>query len=387
MSRTRLGVLVSHPIQYYVPLYRKISESNKLDICVYFMTNFGVTEDFDEEFSRHIKFDIPLLSGYRFKILENLSLRKNHKKFFGMINFGIVTIVKNRIDVLIIHGWNSFTSIIAMLACIIFRKKYYLRSDSNSVDLNRSANWKIRILRFLKGLLIVPLLKKATGVMAIGIRNKEYFLALGVPADKIYWVPFSIDDQRFSKDLEKKKISQKKFKSKYSLRQDDLIYLYSGKFIDKKGLLNFVKAFKEFNKGVLFLVGDGPMKVELELLTQDTSIVHFAGFVNQLEITQYYLASDFIVLPSKIEPWGLCINEGIAAGCIPIVSNVCGCAPELVETTSNLIFNSNDSISILEVLNNSLELIYNDSIAKKLKHISSLISLDATVKAIEDILL
>jgi glycosyltransferase involved in cell wall biosynthesis len=36
------------------------------------------------------------------------------------------------------------------------------------------------------------------------------------------------------------------------------------------------------------------------------------------------------VLPSTSEPWGLVVNEALSYGCPVVVSNVCGCVPELV---------------------------------------------------------
>jgi glycosyltransferase involved in cell wall biosynthesis len=54
------------------------------------------------------------------------------------------------------------------------------------------------------------------------------------------------------------------------------------------------------------------------------------GFVNQREIAEWYGAADLFVLPSDREPWGLAVNEAMAAGAVPIVSDTVGCAPDLV---------------------------------------------------------
>jgi glycosyltransferase involved in cell wall biosynthesis len=37
-----------------------------------------------------------------------------------------------------------------------------------------------------------------------------------------------------------------------------------------------------------------------------------------------------LVLPSHSEPWGLVVNESLSYGCPVVVSNVCGCVPDLV---------------------------------------------------------
>ena len=55
------------------------------------------------------------------------------------------------------------------------------------------------------------------------------------------------------------------------------------------------------------------------------------GFVNQAELPSYYHAADVLVLPSQAEPWGLVVNEAMAAGVLPVVSDRVGCGPDLVE--------------------------------------------------------
>jgi glycosyltransferase involved in cell wall biosynthesis len=54
------------------------------------------------------------------------------------------------------------------------------------------------------------------------------------------------------------------------------------------------------------------------------------GFVNQRDIPAYYHAADILVLPSEVEAWGLVVNEAMAAGVVPVVSDRVGCGPDLV---------------------------------------------------------
>jgi glycosyltransferase involved in cell wall biosynthesis len=49
----------------------------------------------------------------------------------------------------------------------------------------------------------------------------------------------------------------------------------------------------------------------------------------------YYAFAGCFVLPSTREPWGLVVNEAMAAGLPVIVSNRCGCAEDLVHTGQN----------------------------------------------------
>jgi glycosyltransferase involved in cell wall biosynthesis len=80
-------------------------------------------------------------------------------------------------------------------------------------------------------------------------------------------------------------------------------------------------------------VGAGPLRADLmarvsELKLEDA--VSFLGAKNITEIGELFVASTALVLPSRSEPWGLVVNEALSYGCPAVVSNVCGCVPDLV---------------------------------------------------------
>src|SRR5439155_25479306 len=60
------------------------------------------------------------------------------------------------------------------------------------------------------------------------------------------------------------------------------------------------------------------------------SEVRFLGFRNQSELPGFFALADVFVLPSRHEPWGLIVNEAMAAGCAVVVSSDVGAATDLV---------------------------------------------------------
>jgi len=58
--------------------------------------------------------------------------------------------------------------------------------------------------------------------------------------------------------------------------------------------------------------------------------VSFLGAKGMDDIGELFLQSAALVLPSHSEPWGLVVNESLSYGCPVVVSNVCGCVPDLV---------------------------------------------------------
>jgi len=113
--------------------------------------------------------------------------------------------------------------------------------------------------------------------------------------------------------------------------------LYVGRFAPEKNLPRLLTALelavKHDPAGVLplVLVGAGPE--EAALRAQAASLpgrVHFVGFKQADELPVYYGLASAFVLPSLSEPWGLVINEAMAAGLPVIASSQCGAVSDLV---------------------------------------------------------
>ncbi len=82
----------------------------------------------------------------------------------------------------------------------------------------------------------------------------------------------------------------------------------------------------------LVIAGDGEQRAALELRANELGLggVRFAGFRNQSELPAFFALADVFVLPSRHEPWGLIVNEAMAAGCPVIVSDEVGAHADLV---------------------------------------------------------
>ena len=72
--------------------------------------------------------------------------------------------------------------------------------------------------------------------------------------------------------------------------------------------------------------------------------VRFFPFQNQKKLSKFYQKSDVFILPSRIEPWGLTINEALSAENAIISSDQAGAAYDLVKKNKNgFTFKNNDS--------------------------------------------
>jgi glycosyltransferase involved in cell wall biosynthesis len=103
----------------------------------------------------------------------------------------------------------------------------------------------------------------------------------------------------------------------------------------RKGIAELIAAFAQiapdFPEAHLYLVGDGPDRVEFEEQSRSTSVVdriHFEKF--QPEPQGYLLSTDIFVLASHRDPSPLVIPEARAAGCAIVANNVDG-IPEALD--------------------------------------------------------
>jgi glycosyltransferase involved in cell wall biosynthesis len=80
-------------------------------------------------------------------------------------------------------------------------------------------------------------------------------------------------------------------------------------------------------------LGDGPLRETLNAQLSTLNLhshVHLPGFKQYDELPVYYALANAFVHASTTEQWGLVVNEAIASGLPVIVSERCGCVPELV---------------------------------------------------------
>jgi len=121
-------------------------------------------------------------------------------------------------------------------------------------------------------------------------------------------------------------------------------FIYVGRFIEKKnlwGLLDGYAAYAE-HAGIgarrLVLIGSGPQEAELRSRVEALNLgamVEFPGFLTSQEVSRRLGGSLALVLVSKVEQWGLVVNEALAIGLPAIVSTAVGASDVLVRNLVN----------------------------------------------------
>ena len=135
-------------------------------------------------------------------------------------------------------------------------------------------------------------------------------------------------------------IPNSKFEDKRGLPEN--YFLASARFIEKKNLSTLIEAYAEYRRRSeiaakvpwdLVVLGDGPLRETLNSQLSTLNLnehVHLPGFKPYDELPVYYALANAFVHASTTEQWGLVVNEAIASGLPVIVSDRCGCVPELI---------------------------------------------------------
>jgi glycosyltransferase involved in cell wall biosynthesis len=116
---------------------------------------------------------------------------------------------------------------------------------------------------------------------------------------------------------------------------DETRFLFVGRFIERKGLITLLEAFRLAGIGELRLVGDGPLSAEVGRVAVGDSRIRLAGHLAGPALSQAYAEADVLIVPSLYEPWGLVVHEGLAHGLPVITTDQVGAADDLVDPGVN----------------------------------------------------
>lgn len=331
--------LNSHPIQYFAPLYQAMEREEGLDLTVLYGTKHGLSGELDREFGVGVKWDIPILEGYRSVFLKNHAPKPGIYGFFGLINLGVIAyLAKAPKSTLVVHGWGYLTHVLAIVFGRVFGHTVCVRGESPaSHERDRSAH-SIRLRRLLYGKL---LFRFANYFLYIGGENKQFYQQYGVPASKLRFAPYAVDNERFAKASARLRPEKNALRSRLGLPSDKTVILFSGKYIDKKRPLDLLVAFHQSklrDSAYLVFMGEGELRPVMERFIEKNKLdnVCLTGFVNQLVVPEYYALADIFVMCSQAgETWGLSTNEAMNFRLPLLLSDLTGSSADLVKDGQN----------------------------------------------------
>jgi len=349
-ARKRLAILSTHPIQYHAHWFRALAAHPDLDIEVFYGYQASPADQAQAGFGVEFDWDIPLLEGYRCTFLDGGGGKRGN--FFAVRAPGIAQMLtRENFDVVLVNGWHYRAAWQAIFACWRMRIPLMARGDS------QLASPRGALKRPLKYPVYRSFIPRFDACLAVGTRSRDYYLHYGARPQRVFHVPHAIQDDLFQRAAEEAQPRRQTLRQQWGLQDQQTVFVFSGKFIEKKRPMDFLQAIeaaaKQHSTIAGLMVGDGPLRAACEQFVSQRKLpVHFAGFMNQSRMADAYVAADCLVLPSDgRETWGLVVNEAMSCGRPAVVSDAVGCGPDLVrDGLTGAIFPLSDINALSKIL-------------------------------------
>lgn len=341
----RLAFIVSHPIQYYVPIYRELARQGGIAVKVFYTWRGGGPAR-DVKFGREFAWDIPLMEGYDSEVVPNTSAEPGTHHRRGLVNPQLTAHVKEwRPDAVHVTGYNYVSHGSAIKELSKGGIPVLFRGDSHLLD-GRGPWWRWQ----LKKRILSHVYSHPSAFLCVGRANREYYRAFGVPDRKLFAVPHTIEVERFSEPDDELEARAQDWRRELGIPESHFVFLYAAKMQPRKRPMELLKSFLRADLPHTTLVFSGSGELEEGLKAESLKAgasakqVVFLPFQNQSAMPLVYRLGDILVLPSGYgETWGLAVNEAQACGRPAIVSDCVGCAEELIEGGENgLVFATDD---------------------------------------------
>ncbi|MCF0073070.1 glycosyltransferase family 4 protein [Dyadobacter sp. CY261] len=235
----------------------------------------------------------------------------------------------HRPDIVYLNGYYDPSYWFVMGYCAIKKIKIVLDFESSEIS-RRRVWWKEGLKKMF--------LHRFDGLVCLGQKAAEYAQKLGVPRERIMTVKnVGVDNDALLEIFSKELPQRGQRKAKMHLPRYN--FLYAGRFVERKNLDRFIRAFHEAksisangNEWGLILSGEGNQKPRLQELIRslDSNSVYWMEPCEWYEVPIRYTLADVAVLPSTFEPFGFLTNEAMVYSMPVLVSERCGSAHDLV---------------------------------------------------------
>ncbi|MYL38105.1 glycosyltransferase family 4 protein [Halobacillus litoralis] len=132
-------------------------------------------------------------------------------------------------------------------------------------------------------------------------------------------------------------------------KPENKLLVFVGRLAPEKEIHKIRPLLDEREDISLAIVGDGPVKGELEEAFQGTNTV-FTGLLHGDELAEAFSSSDALIFPSVTETLGLVILEAMASG-LPVIAAKSGPTMEQVEDgRTGLLFENENTESMIEAI-------------------------------------
>ncbi len=186
--------------------------------------------------------------------------------------------------------------------------------------------------RWLKSAFYPRMFRAVDCFLPGGSRQKRYLQQFGIPDSKIRIAQMTVDVDRITAMAAEIRNHRNSIRGELCVGDAETLFVYVGRLEPWKGIKLLLEAFEslELADARLMVVGDGSCRPLVEKAAAEDTRIRFIGRRNFEGVVEAFAISDIAVIPSSFEPWGLVVNEALAAGTAVIASDRVGSVDDLV---------------------------------------------------------
>lgn len=159
----------------------------------------------------------------------------------------------------------------------------------------------------------------------------EYYTMYGAKRDAIKWYPFSSlhENEVLSEPLTvtEKEAIRKRLNVPY-----DKVVISVGRLIPNKGYDVLINSLRNLPENIgIYIIGGEPSDEYIRMRDEANRNIHFIGFQDRDSIKEYYKMADVFAINTRLETWGLFVNEAMSFGIPVITTNRCFAALSMIE--------------------------------------------------------
>jgi len=250
-------------------------------------------------------------------------------------------------EVVCIPGYAEPTSLAALDWCKARGRGAVLLSESQAQDAPR-----IAITEFVKRQIV----RAYDAALVGGTTHRAYARALGLEDGRIFEGYDVVDNDYYAIASAN---ARRERETRVLLGLPERYIFACSRFVEKKNLPGLLRAYRLYTKRTadpwpLVIAGDGPLRPVIERAIDDLglkNLVQLRGFVQYKELPAFFGCAGFFVHAATTEQWGLVVNEAMACSLPVVVSERCGCAPDLVRRGENgFAFQPDDEDGLAKIL-------------------------------------
>ncbi len=306
MSPINTVLITNVPAPYRVPIWRKVNESNIINLNVIFCSK------------PHIDTTTPTCEyGFPHQFLNGQYVVKGRR--FIHADFGIWKKLNQlKPDVVITIGYIP-TFLLAFTWAVTHGVPHIAMTDGTAQS-EKSFSWLHRLLRRI-------VLKRSATFVGACDGSLDLFRQYGAPEDRLHKSYLCADNSVYNQPVS----------------SDPVDFIFCGRFLSfKRPLFAMEVAFataKLLNrKTSINFVGSG--ELEPEMRTYAKKIAEFVdtgflGYASQAELPYRYAEAKIFLFPTEGDVWGVVANEACATGLPVIVSPYAGVSDELIIDGTN----------------------------------------------------